>query len=203
MLFIGFAVLSTLPNLSYGQDPLGGLLGGQGGGAAKGGQPTNPAGGVRGVIRGQVQNAIQSNLLPGSNVPGNNPVQGNTQIIGQPGQIPNQIGWTLSSRNNSVYISSLVNNSIATQAGLRTGDQIVSVNGNAIGRPEDVNSYYSQANNSPVTILYLRNGQTAEVVLNSSSVYGNPRANSQSILSKLDQIERLILEIRAELANPR
>lgn len=89
---------------------------------------------------------------------------------------------------------------VKAQAGLRAGDQIVSINGNAIGRPEDISTYMLQANNSPTTISYLRNGQYGEAFLNSSNQFDNSRQTPQSIQSKLDQIERLIGEIRAELS---
>ena len=111
-----------------------------------------------------------------------------------------QLGWSFGTRNNSVFISSLVSNSLAAQAGLRAGDQIVSINGNAIGRPEDISTYMLQANSSPMTISYLRNGQYGEAFLNSSSQIDNSRQAPQSLQSKLDLIERLIGEIRAELS---
>ncbi|HUP77477.1 MAG TPA: PDZ domain-containing protein, partial [Pirellula sp.] len=44
-----------------------------------------------------------------------------------------QLGWSFGTRDNGVFISSLVSNSIAAQAGLRAGDQIVSINGNPVG----------------------------------------------------------------------
>ena len=121
----------------------------------------------------------------------------------QSGSNPSQLGWSFGTRNNGVFISSLVTNSIVARAGLRAGDQIVSINGNPVGRSEDINTYFSQANNGPTTIVYLRNGQTGEAFLNSSNQYENPRGAPQSIRSKLDQIERLVGEIRAELSNTR
>ena len=114
-----------------------------------------------------------------------------------------QLGWSFGTRNNGVYISSLVSNGIAAQAGLRAGDQIVSINGNPVGRSEDISTYMLQPNNSTTTIVYLRNGQSGEAIFNPSSQDNNPRIAPQSIQSKLDQIERLLGEIRAELSLPR
>jgi len=114
-----------------------------------------------------------------------------------------QLGWSFGTRNNGVYIASLVSNSIAAQAGLRAGDQIISINGNPIGRSEDISTYMLQPNNSTTTVVYLRNGQSAEAIFNSQSQDYNPRIAPQSIQSKLDQIERLLGEIRAELSLPR
>ena len=121
----------------------------------------------------------------------------------QLGSNPSQLGWSFGTRNNGVFISSLVTNSIAARAGLRAGDQIVSINGNPVGRSEDITTYLLQANNGPTTIVYLRNGQTGEAYLNSTNQYENPRGAPQSIRAKLDQIERLISEIRAELSTGR
>ena len=125
------------------------------------------------------------------------------QSTSQSNSNTSQFGWSFGTRNNGVFISSLVSNSIAAQAGLRAGDQIVSINGNPVGRPEDISTYMLQANNSTMTIVYLRNGQSAEAFLKSSNQDGSSRIAPQSIQSKLDQIERLIGEIRAELSSAR
>ena len=114
-----------------------------------------------------------------------------------------QFGWSLGSRNNGVYISSIVSNSIAAQAGLRAGDQIVSINGNSVSRPEDISSTMMHANGSSVAIVYIRNGQTGEAFLKSSNHGDSFRISPQSIQSKLNQIERLLGEIRAELSSAR
>ncbi len=114
-----------------------------------------------------------------------------------------QLGLSFGTRNNGVYVSSLVTNGIAAQAGLRAGDQIVSINGNPVSRAEDISTYMLQSNNSTTTVVYLRNGQSAEAYFNPSNQDNNPRIAPQSIQSKLDQIERLLVEIRAELSLPR
>ena len=114
-----------------------------------------------------------------------------------------QFGWSFGSRNNGVFISSLVSNSIAAQAGLRAGDQIVSINGNSVTRPEDISTYLMQTNGSTIAIVYIRNGQSGEAFLKSSNQGDISRISPSSIQSKLDQIERLIGEIRAELSSAR
>ena len=53
--------------------------------------------------------------------------------------------------------------------------------------------------NSP-TIAYVRNGQAGEVSLYAPSPEPSPSRVPQSAQNKLDQIERLIGEIRAELS---
>lgn len=315
IVFCSILVLTTsLPSCSWGQDLLGGLLGGQGNAANSNAQPPNQVGGLRGAIRDQIQNAIQPNPPGGQNLPPNVQVQGTTQIngqvVGSPNQggtqlgastqqnfnnqqgvgasigsqllgvlrtnlvdhavvgqdgtvrfrndvnpqlrgmgiLPNdqlidsngqtirdmnsansfiqanqnlrvmrngqivaiqqsvsntnssQFGWSFGSRNNGVFISSLVSNSLAAQAGLRAGDQIVSINGISLSRPEDISSALMQANGSTVAVVYVRNGQTGEAFLKSSSQGDSSRVSPQSIQFKLDQIERLIGEIRAELS---
>ena len=90
------------------------------------------------------------------------------QSTSQSNSNTSQFGWSFGTRDNGVFISSLVSNSIAAQAGLRAGDQIVSINGNPVGRPEDISTYMLQANNSTMTIVYHRNGQSAEAFLKSS-----------------------------------
>ncbi len=110
-----------------------------------------------------------------------------------------QFGWSFGSRNNGVFISSLVSNSIAAQAGLRDGDQIVSINGNSVTRPQDISTYLMQTNGSTITIVYIRNGQSGEAFLRSSNQGDSSRISPSSIQSKLDQIERLLGEIRTEL----
>ena len=111
-----------------------------------------------------------------------------------------QFGWSFGSRNNGVFISSLVSNSIAAQAGLRAGDQIVSINGNSVTRPEDISTYLMQTNGTTTAIVYIRNGQSGEAFLKSSNQGDSSRISPPSIQSKLDQIERLLGEIRAELS---
>ena len=307
------AIATSLSNYSWGQDLVGGLLGGQSGSANNGTQPPNQVGGLRGAIRDQIQNVIQPNLPGAQNPPANvqvqgapqlngqvggSPIQGETQLnanaqqnfniqqgagtsigsqlrsvlrtnlvdhaaVGQDGTVrfrndvnpqlrgmgilPNdqlidangqtirdlnaansylqanqnlrvmrngqivaiqqsvsnsntsQFGWSFGSRNNGVFISSLVSNSIAAQAGLRAGDQIVSINGNSVTRPEDMSTYLMQTNGSTVAIVYIRNGQSGEAFLKSSNQGDSSRISPSSIQSKLDQIERLLGEIRAEL----
>jgi membrane-associated protease RseP (regulator of RpoE activity) len=115
----------------------------------------------------------------------------------------NPFGMSLGTRNNSVFISSLVSNGIASKAGLRAGDQIVSINGNPVSRPEDISNYMVQANNLPMVMVYVRNGQTGEAAFGAPNQADSSRSSPQSIQSKLDQIERLIGEIRAELSSSR
>ena len=133
-------------------------------------------------------------------------VKRNGQIVTLQSSMPqsrpstNQLGWSFGQKYNGVYITSLVSSAIAAQAGLRSGDQIVSINGKTVGRAEDISTYMLQANNSPTTIVYLRNGQSGEAILNPSGQDIDPRSATQSIQSKLDQIDRLLGEIRAELS---
>ncbi len=115
----------------------------------------------------------------------------------------NQFGWSFGTRNNGVFISSLVSDGIAAKAGLRAGDQIVSINGHSVTRTEDISTYMPLTNNSTVSMMYLRNGQSGEASFNSLDQGDSPTLSPQSIQSKLDQIERLIGEIRAELSSAR
>ena len=89
------AITTSLTSCSWGQDLLGGLLGGQGNAANSGAQPPNQVGGLRGAIRDQIQNAIQPNPPGGQNLPPNVQVQGTTQINGQVVGSPNQGGTQL------------------------------------------------------------------------------------------------------------
>lgn len=125
------------------------------------------------------------------------------QSMPQSSSNANQIGWSFGTRNNGVYITSLVANSMAAQAGLRAGDQIVSINGNPVRRSEDISTYMLQPNNSTATVVYVRDGQSAEAIFQPSSQDNRARIAPQSVQGKLDQIERLLGEIRAELALPR
>ncbi len=115
----------------------------------------------------------------------------------------NQFGWSFGTRNNGVFISSLVSNGIAARAGLRAGDQIVSINGNPISRPEEISTYITSTNNSMVSMIYVRNGQSGEASFDAPNQDNSPLLAPQSIQSKLDQIERLVGEIRAELSSAR
>ena len=148
--FAMLAISSSFSSLSWSQDVLGGLLGRQGNPQMRGmgilpndqlvdsnGQP------IRDL------NAANSFLQANQNLR----VRRNGQIVTvqqskpQSSSNTSQLGWSFGTRNNSVFISSLVSNSLAAQAGLRAGDQIVNINGNAIGRPEDISTYLLQANN--------------------------------------------------------
>ncbi len=150
-------------------------------------------------------NAANSYLQANQNIR----VKRNGQIVTLQQSMPqsrlnaSQLGWALGTRNNGVYIDSVVSNSMVAQAGLRAGDQIVSINGNPVGRSEDISTYMLQSNNSTSTIVYLRNGQSGEAIFHPSSQDNNPRVAPQSVQFKLDQIDRLLGEIRAELSLPR
>ena len=186
--------------------------------------PTNvQAPGNGQVNRQAIGSPIQGGLQPGGNVTNTQSILNNqpgagtsigSQAIGgmlrtnqpsapQSNANTSQLGWSLGTRNNGVFISSLVSNGMAAQAGLRAGDQIVSINGNPVGRSEDIPTYLLQANGSATTIVYYRNGQSGEAYLNASNQNDRSRIAPQSIQAKLDQIERLIGEIRAELASAR
>ena len=152
-----------------------------------------------------MQNALQPATTNGVNAPNNQTSLPNNQMTTQLGTAPNAGagGLSLSTRNNGIWVSSVLPNSPAALAGLRANDQLVSVNGNSFLRAEDLQAYLAQASNSPVSITYLRNGQMGEAALNGSSQPRRSTAGSSSIQSKLDQIERLLNEIRSELANTR
>jgi len=148
---------------------------------------------------------IAGRLLGNHQVSQNLRLKQNGQIVTlqQPKSSTNQPEWSFGQKYNGVYITFLGPNGIAAQAGLRAGDQIVSINGNTVGRAEDISNYMLQADNSLTTIVYLRNGQSGKASFNLSINDDDPGIAPQSIQSKLDKIDRLLGEIRAELSFPR
>jgi predicted metalloprotease with PDZ domain len=229
-LFVCVGVFLNTAALAWSQETLGGLLGGQRQPTNNGVPTNNPtANGVNGpsnapnsagrpvnpgnnlgnrlenIVREQMQNALQPATPNGVNAPNNQMSVPNNQMTTQLGTVPSvgAGGLSLSTRNNSIWVSSVLPNSPAALAGLRANDQIISVNGNSFIRAEDLQAYLAQASNNSVSIMYLRNGQMGEVALNGSSQPRRSTAGSLAIQSKLDQIERLLNEIRSELANTR
>ncbi len=229
-LFLCVGFVSNIAALAWSQEPLGGLLGGQrqptnnsvpantpnangvNGSSSvpnSSGRTINPGNNLgnrlENIVREQVQNALQPAMPNGVNAPNNQIIAPNNQMTTQLGTAPNvgAAGLSLFTRNNGIWVSSVLPNSPAALAGLRANDQIVSVNGNSFLRAEDLQAYLTQASNTPVSITYLRNGQMGEAALNGSSQPRRSTGGSPSIQSKLDQIERLLNEIRAELANTR
>ncbi len=228
LMYVGI-VLNTAA-FAWSQEVLGGLLGGQrppvnnavpaNNPTANGvngpsntlsnpGRPVNPGGNLgsrlENVVREQLQNALQPTNPNGVATPNNQTVIPNNQMTTQFGTAPSfgVGGLSLSTRNNGIWVNSVLANSPAALAGLRANDQISSVNGNSFLRVEDLQAYLAQAINGPVSITYIRNGQMGEATLNGSSQPRKATGGSPSIQSKLDQIERLLNEIRLELANTR
>ena len=92
-----------------------------------GGQNTPSNGQVQ--VNGQaVGSPIQGGLQPGAGTSLGSQVLGvlrsNQPSAPQSNANTSQLGWSLGTRNNGVFISSLVSNGTAAQAGLRAGDQI-------------------------------------------------------------------------------
>jgi membrane-associated protease RseP (regulator of RpoE activity) len=133
-------------------------------------------------------------------------VRRNGQIIAvsqaKNSQLDNRsLGWNLSNINNRLILASIISNGLASRIGLRAGDQLVRVNGQAVYSQSDFDRIH-QSSNGPWTIVYLRDGREYEVVLpveNSGSVAIPKNIDMNAVRSKLDQIEQLTRELRRDL----
>lgn len=118
------------------------------------------------------------------------------------------LGIALHPTASGVVITNVFANSAAARAGLRAGDEIISVNGQIVSNPESMIQVISGLESDrQVAIQYRRNGQVLQTLatLSSNSQVATdarlPTPVSPSIQRKLAQIERLLQEVRQELAD--
>jgi regulator of sigma E protease len=108
-------------------------------------------------------------------------------LIGLPKILPNQFSIPADTQQVSapVVLSSLVKGYPATDAGLKSGDKIVSVNGQKIDTVDTFIAVTKANRGKTITIDYTRNGQseTASVPLRNadSAVFGSTLSQQQSI----------------------
>jgi len=127
-----------------------------------------------------------------------------------------RFGITMSPTTNAVIVSSVTQGSPAATAGLRSGDQIVAINGQAVNTPNDMIQLVGQADaNAAMDVEYRRNGQSmhSQVMLagttnadvrqagfnetqGRSNVQGSASAD---VNSRIDRLEQMIEELRAEV----
>lgn len=109
-------------------------------------------------------------------------------------------GLTFERKGNTLFISEVQSQSAAEQARLRVGDQIVTVNGQAVSSDGEFQRLI-QANNSDNEVIFLRDGTRYRATIKTMQSKSSTSANRQTIEQKLQTIERLLSEIRMELRN--
>jgi S1-C subfamily serine protease len=144
-----------------------GNLGGQGQGSLN-----NRAGDAAGAVTGQAQGSVQGTLR--------NSIDGR---VGQPNLGQSRafdvtrrgaLGVAVNPGNNSLSVSRIHEGSVAQRAGLQMGDQIVSVNGQAVRSHADLAAALRSAAdaNNATTIAFNRNGQLQNVQVDLSGTVG-------------------------------
>lgn len=137
-----------------------------------------------------------------------------------------RLGITMNPSGNAVVVAAVTQGSPAAAAGLRTGDQIVSVNGQQVQNPNDMIQLVNQSEaNQALNIQYQRNGQTmqSQVMLASGANmnrngayqagYAQPMNGQSSgqasgqgsaqlsadVTARIDQLERTVQDLRDEI----
>lgn len=157
------------------------------------------------VINGNVQSGVQRNLGAGG-------MQNGMQAGGR-----QRLGITMNPGPDSVVVSGVTVGSPAAQAGIKPGDQIISVNGQVVSNPNSmIQLVGSSAPNQPLDLQFRRNGQVmqSQVSLASSAntqggVYqaGYPQGSGQravpsentEISARLDKLERMMQDLQTQL----
>ncbi len=193
------------------------------------------------LTQAQFDQYLQSNNGPvrvlrnGQTVVLNGNMQGSGQINSQGGQFYGQsgqrsqgmvqssgrqrFGITMRQSNEGVFVQGVTVGSPAAQAGIRPGDQIVSVNGQAISDPNSMIQLVGSSNgDQPLDVQFRRNGQdmSSQVTLASANSQGNvyqagyaqgmdPRGmnsgmqGSADINARLDRLERMVQDLQDQL----
>ncbi|HUG20201.1 MAG TPA: PDZ domain-containing protein [Planctomycetaceae bacterium] len=80
-------------------------------------------------------------------------------------QSQTELGAEFDEAGEGLTISSIHENSIAAQAGLRSGDQIVSIDGREFTSQARINAYLHQQNRRNVPMIFVRNGQRFQTTI--------------------------------------
>lgn len=121
-----------------------------------------------------------------------------------------RLGITMNPSQNAVIVASVAQGSPAQLAGIRPGDQILSVNGRPVANPNAMIQAVGQASaNESLALQLRRNGQViqSQVMLSESGAgqyragYGQPgQGMAQGDLnSRIDQLERMLQDLRNEV----
>lgn len=174
-------------------------------------------------IRGALQQADNGNMQ--GNMQGRGQVYGQGQMSGQGMMQPSgrqRFGITMNPAGEGVMVSAVTVGSPAAQAGIRPGDQIISVNGQTIANPNAMIQLVGNSSaDQPLDVRFRRNGQEmqSQVMLASSmnaqqGVYqagyaqgmdnrgGNQGAGGQGhadINARLEQLERMVQDLRDQV----
>ena len=161
-----------------GQGALGNQTGNIGGNVTGQGQGSigNRAGNAAGNVTGQGQGSLGNRT---GNAAGNlgGQVQGTVQGA-QGGAFDvsrrGALGVSVNPSNGTLSVSNIHNGSVAQRAGLQTGDQIVSINGQAVRTHQDLSAALSSAAdlNNATSIAIRRNGQLQNLQVDLSGAAG-------------------------------
>ena len=167
------------------------------------------------------QTVVLNGNMQGQNMQGQ--MSGSGQVY-QPGQMSGQaygsagmsgqgrqrLGITMNQSGEGVTVTAVTMGSPASQAGLRPGDQIISVNGQAVANPNSmIQLVGSTAPNQALDVQYRRNGQ---VMQSQVTLAGNANASSgmyqagygqggesADVNARLGQLERMVQELRDQI----
>lgn len=171
------------------------------------------------VLNGNMQGNIQGNMQ------GRGQAYGQGQMSGQGMMQPSgrqRFGITMNPSGEGVMVSAVTVGSPAAQAGIRPGDQIISVNGQEVANPNAMIQLVGNSSaDQPLDVRFRRNGQEmqSQVMLASSmnsqqGVYqagyaqgmdnrgGNQGAGGQGhadINARIDQLERMVQDLRDQV----
>lgn len=157
------------------------------------------------VLNGNVQSNLQGNVAGGG-------MQSGLQTSGR-----QRLGITMAQAGENVVVSGVTVGSPAAQAGIRPGDQIISVNGQPVANPNAMIQLVGNASaNQALDVQYRRNGQVMQSQVNlagnmnaQNGVYqaGYPQGAGQragvqanaDVNARIDKLERMVQELRDQL----
>lgn len=123
--------------------------------------------GTRSNVDGKRGNRSNADINSKADIRGNAGVDSEADLRGNAGlQSDSDLGWEFNDNSDdSLTLSNVSENGIAARAGLRAGDQILSVNNQRFNSTTRLNTFLSRQQGRRMPLVYLRNGQRHSVMI--------------------------------------
>lgn len=101
-------------------------------------------------------------------------------------------GITMVKNDKNVAVSSVMAGGAAAEAGIKEGDILISIDGNAVNTPEDMSTYIAKKQDAPVKVSILRDGKTIDFTLTARRFTGYSIGVSLAAYNHPNPVELLL-----------
>ncbi len=121
----------------------------------------------------------------------------------QPNGNQRRLGITMQSSNNSVIVADVTQGSVAANAGIKQGDQIVSINGQQIQNPNNVSDRINNAESGTIVFEVQRQGTRQKLTANFGNSYDQRQQTGQAsneLETRIIELERQVKDLQSQLS---